>query len=111
MQAKKALNTALRLTRVNKLLIGAIGISLLITAVGWFSFKAGVNSEIAAGAKIISDYQAKQRQMVEKLEQAKRERKIVYRDKIKIISEVVDNCADTTVSPTILQQFRQSDTP
>lgn len=93
---------------MNKLLYGAIGIALLITVVGWFSYKAGVNSEIAAGAKIISDYQNKQRKMVEELEQAKANREIVYRDKIKIIKEAVDpsGCADTNVPDSILQQLR-----
>ena len=40
---------------MNKLLFGAIGISLLITAVGWFSYEAGadgVRSDIAEVVKI-----------------------------------------------------------
>jgi len=93
---------------VNKFLIGAIGIALLIAVVGWFSYKAGVNSEIAAGQKIIADYQAKQREMVEELEHFKMKREVIYRDKIKIIKEVVDpsGCIDTNVPNSVLQQLK-----
>ena len=94
-----------------KLLFGAVGIALLVTGVGWFSYSAGVNSEIAAGAKIIADYQDKQREMVEELEQEKKKRKIKYRDKIKVITKVVDVCADTDAPNLILQQFKASGTP
>ena len=96
---------------MNKLLFGAIGISLLITAVGWFSYKAGVNSEIAAGVKIIAEYQEKEREVVKELEKAEKKREVIIRDKIKIIRQVVDNCADTDAHPDILLQFRTSGTP
>ena len=88
-----------------KLLAGAIGISLLVTGVGWFSYKAGVNSEIASGVKIIAEYQEKERAVIKELEKAKKNREVVVREKIKIIREVVDNCADADVNPLILQQL------
>ena len=88
-----------------KLLAGAVGIALLVTGVGWFSYKAGVNSEIASGVKIIAEYQEKERQVIKELEKAKKNREVVYRDKIKIIRETVDICADATVDPAILQQL------
>jgi len=98
---------------MNKLLIGAVSISLLITTVGWFSYRAGVNSEIAAGAKVIEAYQDKQRVMVAELEQAKIQREVIYRDKVKIIKQAVDpsKCADTFAPSTILQQFKTSRSP
>ena len=94
-----------------KLLFGAVGISLLVTSVGWFSYKAGVNSEIAAGVKIIAEYQEKERKVIKELEKAKKNREVITRDKIKIIRQVVDVCADTNAPDSILLQFRTSSTP
>ncbi len=94
-----------------KLLFGAVGISLLVTGVGWFSYKAGVNSEIAAGVKIIAEYQEKERKVIKELEKAKKKREATYRDKIKAIKQTIDVCADTTAPNSILQQFRTSGTP
>jgi len=98
---------------MNKTAIALIGLSLLITTVGWFSYKAGVNSEIAAGAKIIAKYQDKQRKMVAELEQAKLKREVIYRDKIKVIKHAVDpsGCADVDAPDSILQQFKTSRAP
>jgi len=96
---------------VSKLLYGAIGISLLITAVGWFSYKAGVNSEIASGVKIIAEYQEKERQVIKELEKAKKNREVIVREKIKIIRQVVDVCADTDAPDSILQQLTTSGAP
>ncbi len=96
---------------MNKLIIGAVGISLLISATGWFSYRAGVNSEIAAGSKIIAKYQDKQRKIVRELEKAKHTREVVYRDKIKIINKTIDVCADIDASPAILQQFKTRRSP
>ena len=88
-----------------KLLAGAIVISLLVTGVGWFSYKAGVNSEIASGVKIIAEYQEKERKVIKELEEAKKNREVVVREKIKIIRQVVDVCADTDAPDSILQQL------
>ena len=94
-----------------KLLAGAVGISLLVTGVGWFSYKAGVNSEIASGVKIIAEYQEKERKVIKELEKAKKNREVVVREKIKIIRQVVDVCADTDAPDSILQQLTTSSTP
>ena len=94
-----------------KLLFGAVGIALLVTGVGWFSYKAGVNSEIASGVKIIAEYQEKERKVIKELEKAKKNREVVVREKIKIIRQVVDVCADTDAPDSILQQLSTSGTP
>jgi len=98
---------------MSKLLYGAIGISILITAVGWFSYKAGVNSEIASGVKIIAEYQEKERQVIKELEKAKKNREVVVREKIKIIREAVDTtgCLNADAPDSVLQQFTTSSTP
>ena len=94
-----------------KLLFGAVGIALLVTGVGWFSYKAGVNSEIAAGVKIIAEYQEKEREVIKELEKAKKKREATYRDKIKAIKQTIDVCADTNAPDSILLQFRASGAP
>ena len=94
-----------------KLLAGAVGISLLVTGVGWFSYKAGVNAEIASGVKVIAEYQEKERKVIKELEKAKKNREVVVREKIKIIRQVVDVCADTDAPDSILQQLTTSSTP
>lgn len=91
---------------MNKLLIGAVGISLLITVTGWFAYKAGVNSEKAQALKTIKKYQDKQKNLIEDLASAKQKRKIVYVDKIRTIKASNDKCASTRISPVILDQLR-----
>jgi len=90
-----------------KLLAGA----LLVTVIAWFSYKAGVNSEIASGVKIIAEYQEKERQVIKELEKAKKNREVVVREKIKIIRQTIDVCADTDAPDSILQQFSTRSTP
>ena len=95
---------------MNKILISVVVRALLISGIGWFSYKAGVNSEIAKGAKIISEYQEKQRKIVKELEQAKQNREVIYRDKIKIIKEAADptSCLTTDAPNSVLQQLPAS---
>ncbi len=55
---------------MNKLLIGAIGISLLITVVGWFSWNAGADSTKAKMADVIKEAVKKAREQ-EQIKQGK----------------------------------------
>jgi len=96
---------------MNKLLISAVGMAILITVTAWFSYKAGVNSEIASGVKVIAEYQEKERQVIKELEKAKKNREVVIREKIKIIRQVVDVCASRNAPNSILQQFTAHSTP
>jgi len=90
-----------------KLLAGAVGIALLVTSVGWFSYRAGVNSEIASGVKIIAEYQEKERAVIKELELAKKNREVIVREKIKIIREAVDTtgCLNADAPDSVLQQL------
>jgi len=96
-----------------KLLAGAVGIALLVTGVGWFSYKAGINSEIASGVKIIAKYQEKERQVIKELEKTKKALEVKTREKLKTIREVADptGCIDIDAPDSVLQQLTTSSTP
>lgn len=80
---------------MNAKLIGAI--LVLVIAVSLFGggfYLGGQHAKTKQQAAVIKA-QSQQNKAVEQVQQAQVKREIVYRDRLKVIHDVKDNCADT----------------
>lgn len=80
-------------------LLGGLGVG------GYVLYKAGADSVRANLAAQIEQYRDTQRRLVERLEESNAKERIVTREKIKVVRQVVDNCADNPINPAILREL------
>lgn len=73
---------------------------------GYALYQAGRNAEIAAQAAAIEGLKKDQRRLIDELATVKAKERIVIKEKIKVIREANDACADVAISPAILSQLR-----
>jgi len=84
-------------------LIAGVGVILIVA---FFSYRAGVDHEQAKDAKALIEYQKKVASLVDELEESKKKRKVVIRNKIVRIKDANSQCADTVIDKPILDQLR-----
>ncbi len=80
---------------------------LAFIAFTWGMINVGKKLERSASQAAIIEYQQKEAKLIAKLEDARKERRIIYRDKIKVIEKATGQCLDTPLPDTILKQLRR----
>ena len=92
-------------------IIAFLGISLVVglATSHWFAYSAGKDKILANQAELMKERDGRIVDLQIELEEEKAKRKVIYRDKIKIIREAADptGCADATPPADILQQFER----
>ena len=88
-------------------LSGAAIVVALIFGAFKYGVTYGTNAEKAKAADTIARYQNKQAELTEQLEEARKQTRIEYRERVKVIRETPDpsGCADTAIPGGILQQL------
>ena len=90
----------------------AAGFLAAISATGYFAYSAGIDHERAKNANAIDKEKAVQLERIAELEKQKAKVAIVYREKIKVVREVVDptGCADSDMPDDLFKQLRPDNT-
>ena len=73
----------------------------LLPAVYYAGYHQGKTSTAAAFKQAALEHRDKENQLLVKLEKAKKERKIVYMERIKVVAEAADACLDSPVPESI----------
>jgi len=96
------------------LLIGcAVGFVLLLIGTFYAGNRYGANRIIAENQKSVEQKREKENEDIKELENAKSERQIVYRDRIKIVQSAPDltGCLDAPLPDDIVRRVRESCCP
>lgn len=94
------------LSLLNPKVLKIAAVIAVIFVIAFFSYRAGADHEKAKALKAIEAQQKEWAKDRETLLTKSQEIKVVYRDKIKTVRQVVDSCADTSISPDILSQLQ-----
>lgn len=88
-------------------LSGAAIVVVLLVGSYMKGVEAGANKEKAKAAEVIADYQAKQSKLIKELDEARKQTRIEYRDRVKVIRETPDpsGCADADIPDGIMHEL------
>ena len=86
------------------------GLFIAFIAFTWGMINVGKKLERNAQQTAIIKYQQKEAKLIAELEEERKKRKVIYRDKIKIIEKASDACLDTKLPKSILDSLR-NDSP
>ena len=72
----------------------------------WYMYEKGKGRERDKATAAALAFREKEQVLIAELDAAKQKREVIYRDKIKIIKEVNDACADSTLPEPIFNLLR-----
>ena len=88
----------------------AVGFVLLLIGTFYAGDKHGSNRIIAENQKAVEEKREKENEDIKELEDAKVERQIVYRDRIKVVESTPDlsGCFDAPLPDDVVRRVRES---
>lgn len=89
---------------INPYIIGAVVLSLIVSH-GFVYHKGKARERDKATASALQ-FREKEQKLIAELDEAKQKREVIYRDKIKIVKEANDACADSVLPEPIFNLLR-----
>jgi len=85
---------------------GIIVVVIAFLSGGYYAgYKAGHNACNTKNQKAILEYKEKEAELLLQLENSKKKRRIIYRDKVKTVEKATDTCLDTLIPSGIAGLF------